>query len=68
MWRHGARGGLSGLVLPRVFGMILESESPDKIAEFLGSIASKSMGLGVSRERDMAIAELMLSIKRGLGL
>lgn len=54
--------------LPRVFGMVLESVTPDKIAEFLGRIASENMGLGASPEHDRAIAELMLSVKRSLGL
>lgn len=54
--------------LPRVFGMVLESETPDKIAEFLGRIATENMGLGSSPEHDRAIAELMLSVKRSLGI
>jgi len=54
--------------LPSVFGMVLASEKPDKIADFLGKIATENMGLGASLEHDNTIAELMLSIKRNLGL
>lgn len=54
--------------LPRVFGLALESDKPEPIAEFLGDIATERMGLGASKERDMAIASLILSVKQSLGL
>jgi len=54
--------------LPQVFKIALNSKSPEPIAEYLSIITNKNMGLSLARSHDLAIAELILEIKEGIGL
>jgi hypothetical protein len=48
--------------------MALEYDSPEKIAEYLTIVSTKSMGLSAAKEHDLAIANLILEIKESIGL
>ena len=54
--------------LPRVFAHALESDSPEAIAEYLGMVSTKSMGLSSATAHDMKIAQMIIEIKESLGL
>lgn len=53
--------------VPRIFGRVLENDSPEPIAALLGNIQMEFMGLSESRQSNLAIAEQLLSIKATLG-
>lgn len=54
--------------LPKIFAFALESNSPEPIAEFLGVVSNEIMGLSVAPEHNRKIAELIIEVKKGLGL
>lgn len=53
--------------VPRIFRVVMEKDSPEPIAALLGNIQMEFMGLSESRQRNLAVAEQMLSIKATLG-
>lgn len=50
--------------LPRTLSLVLECDSPEKIAGYLTMVTTESMGLTANRERDFEIANLLLEIKK----
>lgn len=54
--------------LPRVFAYTMESDSPEPIANYLGVVSTKSMGLSATPDHDMKIARLIIEVKNDLGL
>jgi len=54
--------------LPRVFSYAMQSVSPESITTYLGVVTTENMGLSLAREHDQTIAELIMAIKKGLGL
>jgi hypothetical protein len=49
--------------LPNVLRLLNEGASVDTIADYLGEITSERMGLGVNRERDLDVAEILINWK-----
>ena len=54
--------------LPKVFSYAMEGEFPDSIAEYLESVATKSMSLSPMPSKDQKVARLIVDIKNNLGL
>jgi hypothetical protein len=54
--------------LPKVFGMALESQSLEQIAEYLTLVTTESMGLSAARDHDTTSAKLIMDVKESLGL
>jgi len=52
--------------VPRIFGAVIGNDSPEPIAALLGSIQMEFLGLCQSQQRNLAVAEQMLSIKAAL--
>ena len=47
--------------LPQVFELVRKNQSEEKIASYLGMIASERMGLPVRKEHDLKVAQLLLN-------
>jgi len=52
--------------LPKLFALALGNDKPEKIAGYLGSVATERMGLTVAAEHDMGIARLIIDINADL--
>jgi len=51
------------MYLPRVFALLKESANEERIADYLGTITTESMGLSAKREHDIAVARLLIDWK-----
>jgi hypothetical protein len=52
--------------LPQVFNLLKANAGADEIANYLFEVATRSMGLGGSRDRDLQTAEILLEWKAAL--
>jgi hypothetical protein len=52
--------------LPQVFNLLKANAGADEIANYLFEVATRSMGLGESRDRDLQIAAILLEWKATL--
>ena len=52
--------------LPTVFRLLKEDAKVEAIADYLGKITLEHMGLGVNRQRDVEVAEILVNWKANL--
>ncbi len=54
--------------LPRAFSIVLKSESPEKLADYLTMVTTESMELSAAPDHDLAISKLIMELKDSLDL
>ena len=52
--------------LPHVFSLLKRGADENEIADYLGSVTSRSMELGTNRKRDLEVAEILINWKEEL--
>jgi hypothetical protein len=52
--------------LPVVYGLVKRGATVGEIADYLSSVTSEMMGLGLNRDRDSEVAEILINWKECL--
>ena len=54
--------------IPQVFKLAMEDTDPSRVAKYLTEVAHDSMGLSPSLQKDIAVSEKIMQLKKSLGL